>query len=153
MVLGIILMVPLGTLIGVDMLPMEGLVPIAAGLIGSLGLGARDWLLERPGSGRWVRLGLLLGGLFALLVAGTQVIVRGVSAMRVRWRRPAVWIKQARALEHRQERKRGRSPYREFDRRRVDPFDYSVFARIKPYSTKSAARDHCLIAAFFNRTT
>ena len=68
MVLGIILMIPLGTLIGVVMLPMQGLLAIPAGLLVVSWAWSGDWLLDRPGPGRWVRLGLLLTGLFALLV-------------------------------------------------------------------------------------
>ena len=68
MVMGIILMIPLVTLIGVDMLPMQGLLAISAGLMVVSWAWSGDWLLDRQDLGRWVRLGLLLTGLFALLV-------------------------------------------------------------------------------------
>ena len=51
------------------MLPVQGLLVIPAGLLVVSWAWSGDWLLDRPAPGRWVRLGLLLTGMFALVVS------------------------------------------------------------------------------------
>jgi hypothetical protein len=69
LVIGSALTIPLIALITVQMLPEQGLLVIPVGLLVVSWAWSGDWLLDRPGSGRWLRLGLLLTGMFTLIVS------------------------------------------------------------------------------------
>ena len=69
MVTGLALTIPLVSLVAADMLPLQGLLVIPAGLVAVSWAWSGDWLLDRPAPGRWVRLGLLLTGMSTLLVS------------------------------------------------------------------------------------
>ena len=69
LVIGLVLTIPLAALVTAQMLPVQGLLVIPAGLLVVSWAWSGDWLLARPGSGRWLRLGLLLMGMFALVVS------------------------------------------------------------------------------------
>ena len=78
------------------MLPLQGLLVIPAGLLAVSWAWSGDWLLDRPAPGRWLRLGLLLTGLFTLVVswyAGYRAwSIRDVGPIAP----PAAWIEAAR---------------------------------------------------------
>jgi hypothetical protein len=69
LVIGLALMIPLGALLDFQMLPVQGLLVIPVGLLAVSWAWSGDWLLDRPAPGRWVRLGLLLTGMFSLIVS------------------------------------------------------------------------------------
>lgn len=64
------LMIPLGGLYGMKMLPSGGLFVISPALLFVGWAWSRDWLLDRPGPARWVRLSLLLVTSFGVLFIG-----------------------------------------------------------------------------------
>ena len=68
-VVAMALWMPQFALLSQEMMPlwMPVLTPLA--LLGVSWAWSGDWMLERPGSGRWVRLGLLITGSFGLLFA------------------------------------------------------------------------------------
>ncbi len=66
----IAVMVPLGGLLGLEMLPSWGLVLISPALLVVGWAWSRDWLLDRPGPGRLVRLSLLLATALGVLFVG-----------------------------------------------------------------------------------
>jgi len=68
LVTGLALVIPLVSLAVAHMLPVQGLLVISAGLLAISWAWSGDWLLDRPAPGRWLRLGLLLTGTFALLL-------------------------------------------------------------------------------------
>ena len=57
-------------MISIKLLPTPGLVFVAIALLAVSWAWTRDWILDRPAPGRWLRLGLFLAGAFALLSAG-----------------------------------------------------------------------------------
>jgi ABC-2 family transporter protein len=69
LVIALVMLIPLGALIDSDMLPVQGLLVIPVGLLVVSWAWSGDWLLDRPAPGRWVRLGLLLTGMFGLVVS------------------------------------------------------------------------------------
>jgi hypothetical protein len=66
LIAGLALLIPLGALVATDMLPAAGLLVIPAGLLAVSWAWSGDWLFDRPAPGRWIRLSLLLSGMFAL---------------------------------------------------------------------------------------
>ncbi|MFI5457427.1 MAG: hypothetical protein ACHRXM_18440 [Isosphaerales bacterium] len=68
LVIGLALVIPLGALVVAHMLPVQGLLVIPIGLLAVSWAWSGDWLLDRPAPGRWLCLGLLLTGTFALLL-------------------------------------------------------------------------------------
>ena len=96
-VIGVGLTIPLSMLVASDMMPMPGLLVIPTGLLLVSLAWSSDWLLDRPAPGRWVRLGLLLTGMFSLAVgwyAGYRAwSIRDVGRIAV----PAAWIEVASA--------------------------------------------------------
>ncbi len=56
-----------GGLIASGLFPMAGLVIIPLALLGITWAWAGDWMLDRPAPGRWLRLGGLVSGTFAVL--------------------------------------------------------------------------------------
>jgi hypothetical protein len=144
MVLGIILMIPLGTLVGVNMLPMQGLLAIPAGLAVVSWAWSGDWLLERPSPGRWVRLGVLITGLFTLLVvwyAGYRAwSIPDVGPIAP----PATWIEGAAASLPSDQNTA--DLYREAGRRLVGPLENSFLDRnqgVLDLIRRATARPHC----------
>ena len=97
LVIGLALTIPLAALVTVQMLPVQGLLVIPAGLLVVSWAWSGDWLLDRPGSGRWLRLGLLLTGMFALVVswyAGFRAwSIRDVGPIAP----PSMWLEAASA--------------------------------------------------------
>jgi hypothetical protein len=144
MVLGIILMIPLGTLVGVNMLPVQGLLAIPAGLLVVSWAWSGDWLLERPSPGRWVRLGLLLTGMSTGLV-GWYAGYRAWSIPDVGpIAPPAAWIEGASASLPSDQN--AADLYREAGRRLVGPLDNSFLDRnqgILDLIRRATVRPHC----------
>jgi len=68
LMIGLALVIPLVSLAVAQMLPVQGLLVIPAGLLAVSWAWSGDWLLNRPVPGRWLRLGLLMTGTFALLL-------------------------------------------------------------------------------------
>jgi len=68
LVIGLALVTPLVSLAVAHMLPVQGLLVIPAGLLAVSWAWSGDWLLDQPAPGRWLRLGLLLTGTFAVLL-------------------------------------------------------------------------------------
>ena len=69
LVIALVLTIPLALLVTVNMLPAPGLLVIPAGLLVVSWAWSKDWLLDRPAPGRFLRLGLLLIGMFVLAVS------------------------------------------------------------------------------------
>ena len=97
LVIGLILTIPLAALVTTEMLPVQGLLVIPVGLLVVSWAWSGDWLLARPGSRRWLRLGLLLMGMFALVVtwyAGFRAwSIRDVGPIDL----PSIWLEAASA--------------------------------------------------------
>jgi hypothetical protein len=95
LVASLVLTIPLASLVGANMLPIEGLLAIPAGLLAVSWAWSGDWLFERPAPGRWVRLGLLLAGMSTLdataFVGYRAWSVRDVGPIAP----PAVWLEMA----------------------------------------------------------
>jgi hypothetical protein len=92
MVIGLVLTIPLTAMQLVQMLPLLGLLVIPVGLLAVSWAWSGDWLFDRPAPGRWLRLGLLLTGMFTLVVswyAGYRAwSIRDVGPIAP----PAVWL-------------------------------------------------------------
>jgi ABC-type transport system involved in multi-copper enzyme maturation permease subunit len=120
LVAGLALTVPLIALVQVNMLPVQGLLAIPAGLLAVSWIWSGDWQLERPAPGRWVRLGLLLTGMFTVLVswyAGYRAwSIPDVGPITP----PAVWLEAAAASVPADQD--AAELYREAGRRLVGPF-------------------------------
>ncbi len=92
LVIGLALTIPLTAMQLAQMMPLQGLLVIPAGLLAVSWAWSGDWLLDRPAPGRWLRLGLLLTGMFTLAVtwyAGYRAwSIRDVGPIAP----PAVWL-------------------------------------------------------------
>src|SRR5262249_47255211 len=69
LVVTLALIVPQAALLTLGMLWPSWLLAVPLGLLGVSWAWSGDWLFERPAPGRWVRLGLLLIGMFVLLAS------------------------------------------------------------------------------------
>ena len=123
LVIGLALTIPLVSLLAAEMLPVQGLLVIPAGLLAVSWAWSGDWLLDRPAPGRWVRLGLLLTGMFTLIVswyAGYRAwSIRDVGPIAP----PAAWIEAAATPLPADQN--AAELYREAGRRLVGPFEDS----------------------------
>jgi hypothetical protein len=146
LVIALIMLIPLGALMTADMLPMQGLLVIPVGLLVVSWAWSGDWLLDRPAPGRWVRLGLLLTGMFALVVswyAGYRAwSIRDVGAIAP----PAAWAEAASSPLPADQN--AANLYREAGRRLVGPFkDSPEFLNrnreLLDLLRRAAARPHC----------
>ncbi len=74
LVLGLVLawalVMPLLMMISMKLLPTPGPVFVAIALLAVSWAWSRDWILDRPAPGRWLRLGIFLTGAIAVLSAG-----------------------------------------------------------------------------------
>jgi len=68
MVMTLALAFPLAALASAHLLPVEGTLVIPVALLFVSWAWSSDWLLDRPAPGRWLRLGLLLTGTFAVVL-------------------------------------------------------------------------------------
>jgi hypothetical protein len=97
LVIGLVLTIPLMALVTAQMLPVQGLLVIPAGLLVVSWGWSSNWLLDRPGSGRWLRLALLLIGMFTSVVAWYAGFrtwsIRDVGPIAP----PAIWFETASA--------------------------------------------------------
>jgi hypothetical protein len=120
MVTSVALTIPLLALLTADMLPLRGLLIIPAGLVAVSWAWRGDWLLDRPGPGRWVRLGLLFTGM-STLIAGWYAGYRAWSIRDVGpIAPPTSWIEAAATPLSVGEN--AADLYREAGRRLVGPF-------------------------------
>ena len=140
LVIGLALAIPLAALVVAHMLPVQGLLVIPAGLAGGL-VGMERRLAAGPaGPGRWVRLGLLLTGMFALVVswyAGYRAwSIPDVGPIAP----PAAWIEAAATPLPADQN--AAELYREAGRRLVGPFADSpeFLDRNREFVDLSAAR-------------
>jgi hypothetical protein len=120
LVAGLALTVPLGALVVVNMLPAPGLLVIPAGLLAVSWAWSADWLFDRPAPGRWVRLSLLLTGMFTLALcsyAGYRAwSIRDVGPITP----PSAWI-EAKTAPFRADQNAA-DLYREVGHRLIGPF-------------------------------
>jgi hypothetical protein len=136
----------LGTLVvAVSMLPPLGLLVISAALLGISWAWCGDWIMDRPGPGRWLRLGLLFFGTFAVLFgwyAGFRAwSVPDVGPIAV----PRAWIDAAAGPLQAEQ---GAAPlYREAGSRLIGPWDSPKFLSrnraVLDLVRRAAARPGC----------
>ena len=147
LVIGLVLTITLLLrLIETHMLPVQGLLTIPVGLLVVSWAWSGDWLLDRPAPGRWIRLGILLTGLFTLLVswyAGYRAwSIPDLGPIAP----PAAWLEAAsNPLPTDQN---AAELYREAGRRLVGPFmDSSEFLdrnrELLDLLRRAAAKPHC----------
>ena len=148
LVIGLALTIPLVSLVVANMLPRQGLLVIPAGLLAVSWAWSGDWLLDRPAPGRWVRLGLLLTGLFTLVVswyAGYRAwSIRDVGPIAP----PAAWLEAAANTLPADQN--AADLYDEAQRRIVGPTDSSEFLsrnrEVLDLIRRAAARPVCRFA-------